>query len=214
MKMLKSKRLFIFPMSDDELRAAILSETDEHMKNAYHEMLQGSLSFSEERNWYTAWKITLHDGTVIGDLCFKGPPQNGAVEIGYGINEEYRSKGYATEAVRQAIQWAFSNDNVYFVTAETEGNNLASKRVLVKLGFSPCGTGKEGDIYEKEREKTSWMAIFMCLGLSCGLSIGTGMDNTGIGMSIGMCLGLAVGLSLDDSDRKKREKLRETRKNI
>lgn len=211
MKILKTKRLLISAMSVDELRSDVLSENDESKKSDLHEILQSCLDHPDKHNWYTNWKIALHDGKVIGNLGFKGPQKNGAVEIACAIYEEHRNNGFATEAVRQAIHWAFSDNDVYFITAETEESDLASKHVLEKLGFAPNGAGNKGELYEKEREESSWMAIFMCIGISCGVSIGITLDNVGTGMCIGMCLGVAVGLSFDESDRKKRIKLREAR---
>src|SRR5690349_19138815 len=35
-------------------------------------------------------------GDTVGKCCFKGPPLDGIVEIAYGIEHEYRCKGYAT----------------------------------------------------------------------------------------------------------------------
>ena len=35
---------------------------------------------------------------AVGACMFKGPPQDGVVEIAYGIDEDERGKGYATEA--------------------------------------------------------------------------------------------------------------------
>lgn len=211
MKILKTKKLLIATMTDNELRSAILSETDEHMKNELHEMLQACLEHPEDHNWYTNWKIALHDGTVIGNLSFRGPQKNGAVEIHCNVFEEYRNRGYATEAVKQAIDWAFSDEKVYFITAEIDDSNLALKRVLEKLDFSPSDSNKERNMYEKERDKPSWMVIFMSIGISCGIGIGNSIDNVGLGMCLGMCFGLAIGQVMDSSDRKKREKLREAR---
>ncbi|NSW91893.1 MAG: GNAT family N-acetyltransferase [Firmicutes bacterium] len=38
--------------------------------------------------------------SVIGDASFKGSPdENGMIEIGYGLIEEERKKGYCFEAV-------------------------------------------------------------------------------------------------------------------
>ena len=35
--------------------------------------------------------------------------ENGTLEIGYSMLSDYQNKGYATEAVRSMLQWAFSN---------------------------------------------------------------------------------------------------------
>ena len=66
------------------------------------------------------------------------------VELGYGIAEEYRGLGYATEAVETILTWAFDQPGVTSVAAETEEGNAASRRVLEKCGFIPAGEGREG----------------------------------------------------------------------
>lgn len=74
------------------------------------------------------------DGAVIGDLGFKGKPNSaGEVEIGYGLTPSYQNKGFATEAVREIIRWAFEHNEVEKVTAECLVDNLPSIRVLEKL---------------------------------------------------------------------------------
>lgn len=212
MKQLKTKRLRLVPMTDDELREMIVAETDEHMRQAYSEMLAGCLAHPKERIWYTEWRVAEKEsGAPVGGLGFKGPAANGEVEIGYGLDEAHWGKGYATEAAKAMIDWAFSQEGVYFVMAETEPGNTASQRVLQKLGFSPAGTGAEGPRFEKERPASMWFTVYMCLGLSLGLCLGTSFDNIAIGMSLGMCIGLALGSSLDAADRKKRAAFRAAR---
>ena len=81
----------------------------------------------------------------MGDLCFKGLSADGVTEIGYGLLEEHWGKGYATEAVKAAVDWAASQQGVKTIEAETEEWNTASKRVLEKAGFVPTGkNGEEG----------------------------------------------------------------------
>ena len=66
-------------------------------------------------------------------------------EIGYGISKEYRNNGYAAEAVKAVLKWAFDNPGVIAVEAETDPENAASKRVLEKCGFTFNGEmGEEG----------------------------------------------------------------------
>lgn len=207
---IKSKRLNITAMNLEQLRAAIIAETDEHMKAAYSQMLQGCLDHPSDYKWYTAWVISLKDGTRIGSFCFMGTPKNGTVEIGYGIDKKHEGNGYATETVRQMCDWAFSNSGVYYIEAETEPDNAASQAVLRKAGFKPTGKiGEEGPKFELEKEKSNWMPIMMCLGLAMGCSFGLSSDSMSMGISIGMCIGLAVGAGIDADDKKKRTKLRQ-----
>ena len=67
---------------------------------------------------------------------------------GYGILEEYRGQGFATEAVKLALKWAFRHSMVKAVEAEAGPDNAASQRVLMKCGFRPNGEiGEEGPRY-------------------------------------------------------------------
>lgn len=147
--MIETKRLRIYTASLEEMERLIESAADSEMKSAYTEMLDGCLNHPSEWEWYAAWIIELKDGMYIGDLCFKGLEPDGAVEIGYGIDEEFQGKGYATEAVGAAVKWALDKPNVTRVEAETEPGNAASQRVLAKCGFIPNGlTGKEEPRFE------------------------------------------------------------------
>ena len=142
---IKTKRMLIKPTSDHEIEEMIESMDSDELRTAYGEMLSGCKRDPENRIWYAPWRMILKDNnTYIGDLCFKGPVHENAVEIGYGVLPEYEGKGYTTEAVQAMTQWAFSNDGVMFVEAETEAENKASQRILEKCGFTPDGIGKEG----------------------------------------------------------------------
>lgn len=147
---IETKRLRIYPATQEQMEAFIAAETDADLKTAYTEMLEGCLRHPDQWQWYAMWMIELRDGTHIGDLCFKGLEVNGIAEIGYGILEEYQGQGYATEAVGAAVHWALQQPFVSRVEAETEPDNLASQRVLEKCGFLPSGTfGEEGPRFYK-----------------------------------------------------------------
>jgi len=90
--------------------------------------------------------IFVHEknAAVIGDGGFKGPPDaGGKVETGYAIVPALRRQGYATEAVKALINWAFSHPEIKYVTAETLPQGKESMRVLEKLGMSYEGTGTD-----------------------------------------------------------------------
>ncbi|MGN8644516.1 GNAT family N-acetyltransferase [Gracilibacillus sp. HCP3S3_G5_1] len=78
---------------------------------------------------------------VIGDIGFKGKPNStNSVEVGYGIAASAQGQCYATEAVAEIIQWAFTFENVHQVIAECQDNNIPSIRVLEKLHFDRIGS--------------------------------------------------------------------------
>ena len=142
---IESKNFRIYTASQDEMLRYIEEQTNEILKTAYQEMLQGCLDHPDQWEWYSIWMIELKDGTHVGDLSFKGFNADGSVEIGYGIEEEYQGRGYATEAVNAAVMWALQQPGVTRVEAETEPDNSASQRVLEKCGFVPSGIfGEEG----------------------------------------------------------------------
>ncbi len=148
--MIETNRLKIYAASREQMEAFIAVQSDEILKTAYTEMLDGCLTHPEQWEWYAIWMIELKDGTHIGDLCFKGLSEEGITEIGYGIEEDYQRCGYATEAVSALTDWAFKQPGVTCVTAETEERNTASQRVLDKAGFMPTGkTGEEGPLFAR-----------------------------------------------------------------
>ena len=100
---IETKRLRIYPAAREQMEAFIAAEADAELKQAYSEMLEGCLAHPDQWEWYAMWVIEKQDGTPVGDLCFKGLPETGVPEIGYGLQEEYWGRGYATEAVRAAL---------------------------------------------------------------------------------------------------------------
>lgn len=158
--MMETARLRICVLSDEEMVRFIWTQTDEELIKAYKEMLQGSVEHPEQRVWYAIWSIERKDGTSVGDLCFKGPPENGAVEIGYGILPEHMGNGYATEAVGAAVKWALRQTGVLCVEAETGPDNRASQRVLEKCGFVSNGAyGEEGPRFARAAEQKRKMIV-------------------------------------------------------
>jgi len=83
------------------------------------------------------WLITL-GGQVIGDCGTSGPPnESGEVEIGYGLAPPGRGRGYATEAAAAVCDWLFTQPEVARIRADgVRADNLASRRVLERLGFT------------------------------------------------------------------------------
>ena len=146
--MMENERIRIYPASQEQMEKFIASETDEELKKAYSEMREGCLAHPREWDWYAMWMIEKPDGTHIGDLCFKGIEAGRNPEIGYGILEEYRGQGFATEAVKLALKWAFQHPEINAVEAEADPDNAASQGVLTKCGFRSNGEiGEEGPRY-------------------------------------------------------------------
>jgi ribosomal-protein-alanine N-acetyltransferase len=57
------------------------------------------------------------------------------VGLGYVIAHSHQGNGYATEATRAIIHWAFQQPTIYRVNASTDVENIASQKVLEKAGM-------------------------------------------------------------------------------
>ena len=75
------------------------------------------------------------DGRAVGGIGFFGPPQDGAVEIGYGLAPRARGHGYAAEALGAMLAIAHEH-GVRTVRARTDVGNEPSRRTLQRAGFS------------------------------------------------------------------------------
>jgi RimJ/RimL family protein N-acetyltransferase len=96
--------------------------------------------------WTTYWLMVITgEAFGAGLIGFKGRPDDrGQVEIGYGIDAAYRNRGYTTEAVEALISWAFRAPECRAVIApDTLRSNVASNRVLAKVGMRVCAETPE-----------------------------------------------------------------------
>ncbi len=79
-------------------------------------------------------------GTVNFTQIFRGSFQ--ACYLGYAADGQVLNQGYATEAIKAAIEYVFDEMNLHRIMANYLPENHASARVLAKLGFSIEGTAK------------------------------------------------------------------------
>lgn len=93
--------------------------------------------------WYLISTETKR-AVAAGIAGFKGKPtEDGTVEVGYSVLGAFQRRGYATEAVGALVEWAFRQDAVRRVVAETFPHLTASIRVMEKNGFHLLGPGSE-----------------------------------------------------------------------
>lgn len=75
-------------------------------------------------------------------------------EIGYALHEDYRSCGYASEAARTFMDYAFAELGLHRIYAETRADNIASWKVMERLGMR-----REAYFRETVREDEAWRDI-------------------------------------------------------
>lgn len=99
------------------------------------------------RDWdrvgHGRWTVALRDtGEAIGNCGFVRWREGEAderPELAYGYLREAWGRGYATEAGAAALEWGFAALPFDEVVAVTHPANVASQRVLAKLGFESMG---------------------------------------------------------------------------
>jgi len=77
------------------------------------------------------------DGALVG-MCGLDPRQDG-VELGYWLGVPFWGRGYATEAARALIDYAFAELGHEVLQSGARVSNPASRRVLEKCGFQWTG---------------------------------------------------------------------------
>ena len=81
----------------------------------------------------------------IGYTVIDNTPMGKIVGAGYFIYPKFWGKGYTTEAFQRVIEFAFSANNVYRISAGCLAENVGSERVMQK-----CGLIKEAEHIDNE----------------------------------------------------------------
>ena len=104
---------------------------------------------------------------AVGWVSLRIGERTGATaEVGYSVLEEYRNRGVATEAVRALVDEAFYKTTVRRLRAYCVPENMASRKVLERIGFTddgilPHGATVQGspvDVLALVMERARWDA--------------------------------------------------------
>lgn len=108
-------------------------------------MLQAQGSELSDLRKYESYRWFIEiEGQVVGSVSLKNISHSmGYGEIGYGIAESHHGKGIATAAVRLLVEKIFRETNLRHLVAYVHEENIASCRVLEKLGFQEEGLLRE-----------------------------------------------------------------------
>jgi len=113
---------------------------------------------------YGKWAVERRsDGAMMGRVGLINPEGWPGLEIGWTLGRSYWGKGYATEAARAAMRYAFLTQKVDRMISCIDAGNVASQGVARRIGETKTGTdvlriaGKDFpvDIWSITREE--WM---------------------------------------------------------
>jgi len=155
-----SGRLRYAPLEIENLDAFHSLVQDEHVCRY---LLDGKLfprAWSEERvrdsqslfgrRGVGLWRVTDKANELVGFCGFlEFPSIHPQPQLVYAMPERFTGRGYATEMARAAIAHARSASGFAEMFASVDAVNVASCRVLEKLGFERVATlqGSFGDMY-------------------------------------------------------------------
>ena len=95
------------------------------------------------------WAVTRRaGGTVVGALSLRMAAAHLRGEVGYWISRDEWGRGYATEALRRLVAFAFDEVGLHRVQAHHFVENPASGRVMARAGMRAEGT-RRGAVFRE-----------------------------------------------------------------
>jgi RimJ/RimL family protein N-acetyltransferase len=124
-------------LAEEESRRNILSHQWDDVVNKRD--LENAMAWARFQGWREYYKLTValkDEGTPIGtaSICRVAPEAFRTV-IGWHYSHQYRNQGYATEAARELLRIGFEIGKVSEIYADCFEENIASIRVMQKLGM-------------------------------------------------------------------------------
>jgi RimJ/RimL family protein N-acetyltransferase len=107
----------------------------------------------QAENGFCRWKVVERSsGEIIGSCGFARLEDSGEIDFGYVMRRASWGQGLATEAAEACMHHGFNNLGFREIIAMTVSENIASRRVLEKIGFRNTGLkvhkGKDTLIYK------------------------------------------------------------------
>lgn len=110
--------------------------------------------------WAVSEKVSDRYVGELGFADFKRDSQpsiQGLPELGWALTPAWHGKGYATEALKAAIQWGDANLKSSRTVCIISPQNLASLRVAEKIGYFEASkittNGEPGILFDREMKK-------------------------------------------------------------
>lgn len=117
------------------------------------EKIEDTIFFFEKRKpdlGKTCFRWTIrYENECIGIISLEdlkrieGPLRYDSAVLGYWLHPEYCNQGFMTEAGKTVIQYGFENMDLHKIIVGHVSENIASQRVIEKLGFRLVGEQKD-----------------------------------------------------------------------
>ena len=140
MRNIETERLLLRPLTQDDANDVFQWAGDpivnKYMPYPLHKSVQQTEEWISSLGDKNEFCFCLKDsGKVIGAGSITHKEEYDSYELGYNLNRHYWGMGYATEAAKALIKWAYQNIGVRDFFARHANANKASGNVLKKCGF-------------------------------------------------------------------------------
>ncbi len=114
-----------------------------------------------ERGNGIRWGIACkQDNVLVGSCGFTWNLQEHAAEVGYELASTLWRQGIMTEALRTILQFGLKKMGLRFVVAEVMLDNIASKKLLEKLGFQSQGILEQHGFWKGQYHDMEQFVLF------------------------------------------------------
>jgi [ribosomal protein S5]-alanine N-acetyltransferase len=158
---LESARLLLRKLSENDIDAMLqelnnfaITRNTARVPYPYHrddalEFLQFANAL-DEQSCVAGITLKTAPEMLLGVVSYEWNKEKQDAELGYWLSETIWGKGFGTEAARALVQHAFTKPGHTKLVACYHDENLASGRILSKLGFETTGTSSN---YSKAQKR-------------------------------------------------------------
>ena len=187
--LLKTQRLTIRPFGPEELQAYIDTIADPGLHSAYKDIHRKVHGNPENYPWYTYWQVSDARGPVGGILFYGIPNKLHEVSISFGIEDEFRDRGYEQETISAIRKWVYKNTasvneggrsvkrHCYYLLVKNEISDVTGRRQLEEVGFRMLEP-------DENNPESAYFITF--------IQEAPRIPYTGIGLAAGTVIGLAI----------------------
>lgn len=157
-EILKTERLLLRELTPDDAenfyKLNLNPNVIKHTGNSAFKDIDEAKEFLEnyqdyKLNSFGRWAvIEISTNEFLGWCGLKYDQHLDEIDIGFRFFEEHWNKGFATESAKACIDYGFENLNIKTIVGRAMSENLASIKVLEKIGLS---FDKEFDFDEKNK---------------------------------------------------------------
>lgn len=117
---------------------------DETSRGSYRYKVRRYIEDARDDKAYALFVFREEDGALLGGVTLSNVRRGVAqtASLGYWAGEMHAGKGYITAAVRAVVRYAFEDLELHRVEAACQPDNMASRRVLEKAGFTQEGMAR------------------------------------------------------------------------